>query len=175
MGPWSIIEWYACKSKRETAPMLRILFFYCLWGVYSAAAAAAQVKADSCDTYKHPQYGFGQCVNQNQCPNSLYVSGLCESQASNIQCCFSTQLMREEFRAIWIATVNNIDWPASKTATPAQQQSELIDILNTVQRLNMNAVIFQVSPCQSLVKLIDGGLFLLRRFVQPVMLCMRLR
>lgn len=153
---------------------LRILFSCCLWGVYSAAAAA-QVKADSCDTYKHPQYGFGQCVNQNQCPNSLYLSGLCESQASSIQCCFSTQPMREEFRAIWIATVNNIDWPASKTATPAKQQSELIDILNTVQRLNMNAVIFQVTPCRSLTKIIDGDLLLLRRCVPLAMLCMPLR
>ena len=59
--------------------------------------------------------------------------------------------MREEFRAIWIATVNNIDWPASKTDTPAKQQSDLLNILNTVQRLNMNAVIFQVTAPRSFV------------------------
>jgi uncharacterized lipoprotein YddW (UPF0748 family) len=52
--------------------------------------------------------------------------------------------MKEEFRAAWIATVTNIDWPSSRTATPAQQQTELITILNTLQRLNMNAVVFQV-------------------------------
>jgi uncharacterized lipoprotein YddW (UPF0748 family) len=105
---------------------------------------SSQVKADKCDTYNHPQYGIGQCIDQNQCPNSLYLSGLCESQPTNIQCCFSVEPMKEEFRAIWTATVTNIDWPSSRTATPAVQQSELIDILNTVQRLNMNAIIFQV-------------------------------
>ena len=50
----------------------------------------------------------------------------------------------EEFRAVWIATVANIDWPSSNTLPPAKQQQELIDILNTVQRLNMNVVIFHV-------------------------------
>ena len=111
---------------------------------YSLSLLSSQVKADTCDTYNHPQYGIGQCIDQNQCPNSLYLAGLCESQPTNIKCCFSIEPMKEEFRAIWTATVDNIDWPSSKTDTPAKQQSELIDILNTVQRLNMNAVIFQV-------------------------------
>ena len=105
---------------------------------------ASEVRGDTCDTYNHPQYGIGQCTEQSQCPNELYLTGLCESQPANIQCCFSSETPREEFRAIWIATVNNMDWPSSKTATPASQQAELINILNTVQRLNMNAVIFQV-------------------------------
>lgn len=105
---------------------------------------ACQVRGDSCDTYNHPQYGIGQCTEQNHCPNGLYLNGLCESQPANMQCCFSLEPPQEEFRAIWIATVNNIDWPSSKTAKPAAQQAELINILNTVLRLNMNAVIFQV-------------------------------
>jgi hypothetical protein len=111
----------------------------------SLSLSSFQVKADSCDTYNHPQYGFGQCINQNNCPNALYLSGLCESQPTSIKCCFSLQPMKEEFRAVWIATVANIDWPSSNTGTPAQQQTELINILNTVQKLNMNAVVFQVS------------------------------
>jgi uncharacterized lipoprotein YddW (UPF0748 family) len=118
--------------------LLTIVFYY------SLSFLSPQVKADTCDIYNHPQYGIGQCIDQNQCPNSLYLSGLCESQPTNIQCCFSVEPMKEEFRAIWTATVTNIDWPSSRTATPAVQQSELIDILNTVQRLNMNAIIFQV-------------------------------
>jgi uncharacterized lipoprotein YddW (UPF0748 family) len=107
--------------------------------------SSSRVKADTCDTYKHPQYGIGQCIHQNQCPNSLYVSGLCESQPSKVKCCFSlNDPVIEEFRAVWIATVANIDWPSSNTAPPAQQQQELIRILDTVQRLNMNAVVFHV-------------------------------
>jgi uncharacterized lipoprotein YddW (UPF0748 family) len=111
---------------------------------WTLSLSSSQVKADTCDTYNHPQYGIGQCIDQNQCPNALYMSGLCESQPSNIKCCFSLGPMKEEFRAIWIATVANIDWPSSSTVSPAQQQLELIQILDTVQRLNMNAVIFQV-------------------------------
>jgi hypothetical protein len=136
--------------------------------------SSAQTKADTCNTYNNPQYGIGQCVDQNACPNSLYLSGLCESHPSNIKCCFSLEPMKEEFRAIWIATVDNIDWPSSKTASPAQQQSELINILNTVQRLNMNAIIFQVitrgihASFQQKMKIF----VFISRFAQPVMLYM---
>ncbi|CAF0970419.1 unnamed protein product [Rotaria sordida] len=104
------------------------------------------IKADTCNTYNHPQYGIGQCIDVNQCHNALYQSGLCESQPANIKCCFSTNPIKEEFRAAWIATVANIDWPSSRTATPTEQQAELINILNTVQRLNMNGVVFQIRP-----------------------------
>jgi hypothetical protein len=135
--------------------------------------SSSPVKADTCDTYNHPHYGVGQCIDEKQCPNSLYLSGLCESQPSSVKCCFSAEPMKEEFRAIWIATVNNIDWPSSKTATPAQQKSELINILNTVQRLNMNAVIFQVITKNIFFFLItNNNFFLIYRFVQLVMLSM---
>lgn len=51
-----------------------------------------------------------------------------------------------EFRAAWVATVDNIDWP-SKPGLPAdQQQQEMIRILDTVDRMNMNAIIFQIRP-----------------------------
>src|SRR5579871_4585344 len=86
--------------------ILITIIFCCL-----LASSSSQVKADTCNTYNHPQYGIGQCIDQNRCPNSLYVSGLCESQPSNVKCCFSLRNTTiEEFRAVWIATVNNIDW-----------------------------------------------------------------
>jgi hypothetical protein len=103
-----------------------------------------EILADTCDTYNHPQYGRGRCLDEKQCAYSLYQSGLCESKPSNVKCCFSSAPIDEEFRAVWIATVSNIDWPSSRTASPTQQRTELINILNTVQRLNMNAVLFQV-------------------------------
>lgn len=112
----------------------------------SSSSLSIQTRANSCDSYNHPQYGIGQCIETSKCPNGLYVSGYCESLPANVKCCFSlNQTTREEFRAIWIATAANIDWPSSKTATPATQQNEIINILNMVERLNMNAVIFQVS------------------------------
>ncbi|HEX8097961.1 MAG TPA: family 10 glycosylhydrolase [Pyrinomonadaceae bacterium] len=53
---------------------------------------------------------------------------------------------RREFRAAWVATVNNIDWPSKKGLTSAQQQEELIGILDLAKSLNLNAVILQVRP-----------------------------
>ncbi|CAF3778884.1 unnamed protein product [Rotaria sp. Silwood1] len=121
--------------------LITIVFCFILNFLFS------QVKTDTCDTYNHPRLGLGQCIDQNQCPNSLYMSDLCESHPSNIKCCFSLNgTINEEFRAVWIATVDNIDWPSSKTASPTQQQTELIHILNTIQLLNMNVVIFHVRP-----------------------------
>jgi hypothetical protein len=44
--------------------------------------------ADSCDTYRHPIYGIGSCIDVSKCPNSLYISGLCESKPNTVKCCF---------------------------------------------------------------------------------------
>ncbi|TAG78854.1 MAG: hypothetical protein EAZ21_11860 [Betaproteobacteria bacterium] len=51
-----------------------------------------------------------------------------------------------EFRAVWIATVANIDWPTKPGLSAELQKSEVIAILNRVQALNMNAVLLQVRP-----------------------------
>lgn len=53
---------------------------------------------------------------------------------------------KAQFRAFWIASVVNIDWP-SATGLPVQQQKdELISWLDLASRLRMNAVILQVRP-----------------------------
>ena len=49
-----------------------------------------------------------------------------------------------EFRAVWVATVGNIDWPSKPGLSTEDQQREALAILDTVVALNMNAVIFQV-------------------------------
>lgn len=52
-----------------------------------------------------------------------------------------------EFRAAWVATVANIDWPSKKGLTAAEQQKEMVAILNRAASLNLNALILQVRPC----------------------------
>jgi uncharacterized lipoprotein YddW (UPF0748 family) len=49
-----------------------------------------------------------------------------------------------EFRAAWIATVANIDWPSKPGLPVAQQQTELISLLDRAAQLHFNAVFFQV-------------------------------
>jgi len=51
-----------------------------------------------------------------------------------------------EFRAVWIATVDNIDFPSKRNLTIEQQKTEIIKDLELAESLKMNAVIFQVRP-----------------------------
>jgi uncharacterized lipoprotein YddW (UPF0748 family) len=51
-----------------------------------------------------------------------------------------------EFRAVWVATVNNIDWPSKPGLTTDQQKKEVVDILDMHQKNGMNAIIMQIRP-----------------------------
>ena len=53
-----------------------------------------------------------------------------------------------EFRAAWVATVGNIDWPSKKDLTTAEQQTELLAILDRAAQLNLNVLILQVRPAR---------------------------
>ncbi|MEY4692288.1 MAG: hypothetical protein RIT19_2613, partial [Verrucomicrobiota bacterium] len=56
-----------------------------------------------------------------------------------------------EFRAMWIATVGNIDWPSKPGLPAARQQAELRTLLDTAQRWHLNAVILQIrTGCDAL-------------------------
>lgn len=51
------------------------------------------------------------------------------------------------FRGAWIATVANIDWPSKEAVGNTEaQQAEMIWILDSLQAIGVNAVIFQVRP-----------------------------
>jgi len=49
-----------------------------------------------------------------------------------------------EFRAAWVATVANIDWPSRKGLSGAEQQAEMHTILDQAVSLKLNAIILQV-------------------------------
>ncbi len=52
---------------------------------------------------------------------------------------------KRELRAAWIATVANIDWPSREAVGHSEQQKqELLAMLDTLEKLKMNAVVFQV-------------------------------
>lgn len=54
--------------------------------------------------------------------------------------------IRREFRAAWVATVGNIDWPSSRRLGTARQKAELAGILDRAKELKLNAVILQIRP-----------------------------
>ena len=60
---------------------------------------------------------------------------------------------KREFRAAWIATVHNIDWPSKYTLTPSQQRAELTGLLDLAAETGLNAVVLQVrTECDALYR-----------------------
>jgi|GEM_PF-84055 len=53
---------------------------------------------------------------------------------------------KREFRGVWVATVNNIDWPSAAGLTSQQQQKEFIELVNYSKNLGLNALIVQIRP-----------------------------
>jgi uncharacterized lipoprotein YddW (UPF0748 family) len=51
---------------------------------------------------------------------------------------------QREFRAAWVASVVNIDWPSKPGLPVEQQQREMLAILNRARELNLNAIILQI-------------------------------
>lgn len=49
-----------------------------------------------------------------------------------------------EFRAAWVATVANIDWPSKKGLSMEQQQAEARAMLDKAVALKFNAIVFQI-------------------------------
>lgn len=63
--------------------------------------------------------------------------------------CFNIVLTAQpkyEFRAVWVATVSNIDWPSKAGLSVEQQKKEVISILDLHKKLGMNTIILQVRP-----------------------------
>ena len=58
---------------------------------------------------------------------------------------------KREFRAAWLATVVNLDWPSSRTLSTADQKLELTKLLDSLNLYGVNTVIFQVrTECDAL-------------------------
>ena len=51
-----------------------------------------------------------------------------------------------EFRAAWVSTVANIDWPSRRDLSSDKQKAEIITILDNAVSLKLNAIVLQVRP-----------------------------
>ena len=59
--------------------------------------------------------------------------------------------VEREFRAAWIATVANIDFPTKQGLSVEEQKAELTASVDLAKRLRLNALIFQVRPAADAV------------------------
>ncbi|MGQ1911067.1 glycoside hydrolase family 10 protein [Marinifilum sp. RC60d5] len=53
---------------------------------------------------------------------------------------------KREMRAVWVATVDNIDWPSKSGLKVDEQKKELIALLDQHKKNGMNTIIFQIRP-----------------------------
>ena len=51
-----------------------------------------------------------------------------------------------EFRGVWVATVENIDWPSKRGLSNEDQKREFITLLDIHKKNGMNAIVMQVRP-----------------------------
>lgn len=58
----------------------------------------------------------------------------------------SRDVLRRELRGMWMATIENLDWPSEPGLSAAAQQAELIAYLDHAVERRLNAVILQVRP-----------------------------
>ncbi|MCU0335149.1 MAG: family 10 glycosylhydrolase [Chitinophagaceae bacterium] len=58
----------------------------------------------------------------------------------------ATYAQKAEFRAAWIATVENIDWPSKRGLSTEEQKREFIALLDMHRKNGMNAVVMQIRP-----------------------------
>ncbi|MGC4943651.1 glycoside hydrolase family 10 protein [Kribbella sp. DT2] len=78
----------------------------------------------------------------------LLVSGLTSTAtaAPASGCSPDPKTPLRQFRASWVSSVVNIDWPSRTGLTAAQQKAELLTWYDDAVRQNHNAVVLQVRP-----------------------------
>jgi uncharacterized lipoprotein YddW (UPF0748 family) len=53
---------------------------------------------------------------------------------------------KREMRAVWIATVENIDWPSSPLLSTEMQKHEMTKLLDLVREYHLNTIVLQIRP-----------------------------
>ncbi len=53
---------------------------------------------------------------------------------------------KREMRAVWIATVDNIDWPSTKYLSTTKQRTEMLQMLDNLERTKINTIFIQIRP-----------------------------
>ncbi|WP_259398155.1 glycoside hydrolase family 10 protein [Pseudoalteromonas sp. SR41-8] len=77
---------------------------------------------------------------------SAPLTPIIKQQANPLLATIHTEEVVREFRAAWVATVANINWPQQPGLPVEEQKRQAIKILDTLQTNNFNTVIFQVRP-----------------------------
>ncbi len=81
------------------------------------------------------------------CCTILFISGCATLKPyKGVEISDNIPSAQREFRAAWVATVANINWPSKPGLTTDEQKQEAVRLLDLLKDHNFNAVIFQVRP-----------------------------
>jgi len=78
--------------------------------------------------------------------SSLFLAAACAPQPVPVDLPPPLGEMMREFRAAWVATVDNIDWPSRPGLPTEMAKRDLTVILDRAKALGLNAIVFQVRP-----------------------------
>lgn len=67
---------------------------------------------------------------------------MCTALVLNVE----SQPKKHEMRAVWIATVANIDWPSAPGLSTQQQRDEMITLLDKLAEDKINTIVLQIRP-----------------------------
>ncbi len=116
--------------------------------VFMVVMAGCKAKKNIPEKSSEPQVSEIPPVKQEDLPESVIINEIPgeESAVPPVQIVKSAPHVMREFRAAWIATVANINWPSKSGLSTSEQQREAIVLLDFLKKHNYNAVIFQARP-----------------------------
>lgn len=107
--------------------------------VLAAAVLAALIHSCATPPKQQPTRPVKPTVPKKEVP-------VTPSKSSDENLKVSLPAVNREFRAAWIASVANINWPSRKDLSTAEQKAEAIGMLEMLKNNNFNAVILQIRP-----------------------------
>ena len=88
-------------------------------------------------------FGLAACDKNSDAPDKPETGGGNKPKPEEPE--LNVKMPRKEMRAVWIATVANIDWPKN-IYNMESQKKEFIEYLDLFVKYNVNAVVMQVRP-----------------------------
>ena len=132
-------------EKTESATPDRRRRAFALAGVAGALSACGLIS--SCGTaVPTPPRAAGAPTTTPAAPGSVVASGAPNAAVPSGGTDTMPPAAPREFRAAWVSTVANIDWPSRAKLPADKQQAEALAILDKAKALNLNAIVLQVRP-----------------------------
>lgn len=128
----------------------RLLFLLILFGFINSCVSVPPLPSDprvntKSSTEKEEE---DVVVSEKESPSKKETDGISEptTKEKEEEVLVSLPSVNREFRAAWIASVANINWPSKRGLSVEEQKAEAVAILDVLKDNHFNAVILQIRP-----------------------------